>query len=282
MKKYFQIVGMISLICFSFFYTEKTSTVLKEKDEIMMELKEKSEVLKTNVTEATIEGKTIIPGFSGKQVDINGSYKNLKRIGFYNEKYVQFEEIKPKELLKNHLDKYIIAGNKKKNMVSLLFLVEENTNIENVLKIMNEKDMKATFFVDTTWFEKNSELAIGLIKQGHTFGNLSYQGDTEDSTFIWMNTVLKKVGMQEEVYCYTEEENENLLKACSMHKNYTIKPTFTLIKYPLIEVKNSLKAGSLIAIPINPTTEKELELILKYITSKGYIIEDLKTHLKES
>lgn len=282
MKKYFQIVGMISLVCFSFFYTEKTSTVLKEKDEIMMELREKSEHLKTEVIEATIGENTIIPGFSGKEVDINESYKNLKRIGFYNEKYVEFQEISPKERLKNHLDKYIIAGNKKKNMVSLLFLVEENTEIENILNVLNTKNIKATFFVDTTWFEKNSELSIQLIKEGHTIGNLNYQGDTQDSNFIWMNTVLKRIGMQEENYCYTEKENEKLLKACSMQKSYTIKPNLVLSKYPLIEVKNNLKAGSLISIPINQTTEKEIELIIQYILSKGYTIENVKNHLKES
>ena len=43
MKKTFQIIGLISLTCFSFFVTEKTATVVNNMDEIMVEIKEKTE-----------------------------------------------------------------------------------------------------------------------------------------------------------------------------------------------------------------------------------------------
>ena len=39
MKKTFQIIGLISLTCFSFFITEKTATVVNDLDEIMIEIK---------------------------------------------------------------------------------------------------------------------------------------------------------------------------------------------------------------------------------------------------
>ena len=39
MKKLFQIIGIISLMGFSFFYTEKTVSVVKEYDTIMIDIK---------------------------------------------------------------------------------------------------------------------------------------------------------------------------------------------------------------------------------------------------
>ena len=39
MKKIFQIIGLISLTCFSFFVTEKTALVVSDMDEIMIEIK---------------------------------------------------------------------------------------------------------------------------------------------------------------------------------------------------------------------------------------------------
>ncbi len=41
MKKIFQFIGLFTLICFSFFYTEKVVTVLNEQDPIMVEIENK-------------------------------------------------------------------------------------------------------------------------------------------------------------------------------------------------------------------------------------------------
>ena len=40
MRRFFEILGFLSLVCFSFFYTEKTIDVVKEVDDIMITLKE--------------------------------------------------------------------------------------------------------------------------------------------------------------------------------------------------------------------------------------------------
>ena len=41
LKKFFQLLGLTSLICFSFFYTEKVGYVVREMDSLMEEIKEK-------------------------------------------------------------------------------------------------------------------------------------------------------------------------------------------------------------------------------------------------
>lgn len=55
MKKFFEYIGMISLACFSFFFTEKTVNVVKEADNIMIEIKKAVEMNKTESIDAIIK-----------------------------------------------------------------------------------------------------------------------------------------------------------------------------------------------------------------------------------
>lgn len=280
MKKFFESLGLVALICFSFFYTEKTTSVVKELDDIMIKIKEYASDYEIEVEEAIIEGNTIIPGISGKRVDINDSYQNMRKIGTFNENYLKYEYIRPKELLKNNLDKYIIGASGNKKQVSLIFLVEERNKIKDILNILENNEIKANFFVDGNWFENNNDFIIDLISNKHIVGNLSYNRDYSNSSFIWMDTIIKKIGKQENSYCY-KTDNKKDLENCALQKDYTISPTIEIDDYPLINVKNNLKAGNIISFKINNNLIKELDLIIKYIESKDLEIVNLATLLEE-
>jgi len=280
MKKFFESLGLITLVCFSFFYTEKTTSVVKELDDIMIKIKEVASNYITEVEEAIIEGDTIIPGISGKEVDINTSYQNMRKLGTFNEKYLEYEYIRPKQLLKDNLDKYIIGTNSNKKQVSLIFLVEERNKIDDVLNILNNHEIKGNFFVDGNWFEDNNDAVIDLIENKHIVGNLSYNRDYQDSSFVWMDTIIKKIGKQTNGYCY-KTDNKKDLENCALQKDYTIAPTMEIDSYPLINVKNNLKAGNIIAFKINNSLIKELDLIIKYIKFKDLEIVNLETLLNE-
>lgn len=280
MKKFFEYLGLITLVCFSFFYTEKTTSVVKELDDIMIKIKEVAPNYNIEVKEATIKENTIIPGISGKKVDINASYQSMRKLGTFNENYLEYESIKPKELLKNNLDKYIISGNNFKKQVSLIFLVDENSKIDSLLKILDKSEIKANFFVDGAWVEENNDKVIELINNNHIVGNLSYNRDYGNSSFIWMDTIIKKIGKQNISYCY-KTDNKKDLDTCTLQKNYTIAPSLEIDDYPLINVKNNLNSGSIIAFKINNSLINELELIIKYIKSKDLEIVNLENLLSE-
>lgn len=280
MKKFFESLGLITLVCFSFFYTEKTTSVVKELDDIMIKIKEVASSHKIETEEAIIEGDTIIPGISGKEVDINTSYQNMRKLGIFSEKYLEYKYVKPKQLLKDNLDKYIIGANSNKKQVSLVFLVEERSKIDSVLEVLNNHEIKGNFFIDGNWFEKNNAIIIDLIDNKHIVGNLSYNRDYQDSSFIWMDTIIKKIGKQANSYCY-KTDNKKDLENCALQKDYTIAPTIEIDGYPLIGVKNNLKAGNIIAFKINNSLIKELDLIIKYIKSKDLEIVNLETLLNE-
>lgn len=282
MKKFFECIGMISLVCVSFFFTEKTARVVKETDEIMVEIKKASETHINKSIDAVIKEDTIIPGIYGGVIDEGKSYEKMKRVGSYQENLLVYKKIMPSISIEKNFDKYIISGNPKKNMATLLFLVKDNddtTKIENILK---QKNVKASFFVDGNWFENHNDKIYEWINKDHTVGNLSYHMDYTNSSFVWMDTIIKRVGNQQVSFCYNEKPNKEALKICAMNKNYTVRPTIVVSKSPLSEIKENLKAGSIIAFPINQTVEKELPIIIEYIKGKGYKLENLYHHLEES
>lgn len=281
MKKILKNIGLATTIILSFIISEKTALAVKEVDEIMSEIKLRQDKYKIEPQDALIEKNTIIPGLNGKQVNIEKSYQEMKKIGTFNDKYIIYNEIRPTITINNQYDKYIISGNPKKNTVSIIFKVYDNDNIDKVLTILEKNKVKANFFIDVKWLENNNENVTKLIKKGYIIGNLGKNLEYKNVEFIWMNNIINTIGKQKTNYCYSEIESIENLKECTQQKNYTIMPNIIIKKQPLIEIKKEIESGSIIALPVNETVEKELELIIKYIKSKGLKIETLPIHLSE-
>ncbi|MDD4607835.1 MAG: polysaccharide deacetylase family protein [Bacilli bacterium] len=280
MKKFFQYIGMICLVGFSFFYTEKTVSVVKELDDIMIQIKEEQNLYQLEPTSAIIDGDTIIPGIYGREIDVDKSYQKMRRLGQYHHNLLVYKKTKPEVSLSDNYDKYIIRGNKNHKMVSLIFIVNNNDDINKVLSILNKKKIKGNFFITSEWFSNNNGLTISLIEQGHNIGNLGSDFDYQSSEYIWMDTIIKKIGKQKKLFCY-KTDNKKDLETCSQNKNYTVAPNIVVNNYPLIEVKDKLASGSMIAFQVNSSIERELELIINYIESKDLKIVNLIELLEE-
>jgi len=279
MKKAFQMIGLISLTCFSFFVTEQTATVVSDMDEIMIEIKAKKNEYKSNSIDAIINDNTIIPGVNAKEVNINKSYKIMKNNGYFSDKLFVYDYTKPNISLSDNIDKYIIKGNPSKRMVSLIFLVEKDEDITDIVNILNNYNAKATFFVNYNWFSNNNELAGELIKQGHIVSPL--MNDYRDSNFEWMDMVLKKINKQSVGFCYNINDNKDNLDECILKNNYTIKPIEISEKTPLVDIKQKLESGSLLALKVNSQVKKELSTIIIHIKSKGYNLVNLQDNVLE-
>ena len=111
---------------------------------------------KVNPVDATIVKNTIIPGLQGREVNIESSYKKMKEQGVFNPSFFVYEEIDPDNRLENHQDKYIILGNSNKNMVSLLFVLDNNRYLEQLDKILTNKETTASFFIYYSYLINNS------------------------------------------------------------------------------------------------------------------------------
>ena len=280
MKKFFQIIGITSLACFSFIFTEKTAITLRDNDQLMKVIKEESISYKVESSNAILNDKTIIPGINGKSVNNNKSYDNMKRFGEFNENMLIYDVIFPEISIKNIYNKYVVGGNPKKNMVSLLLKIDSSDDVNEVINIL-EPNTPINFFIDGKWLENNEHNLKRLTDLNYNIGNLSYNNNYSDSNFVWIKTIINKYSKQENSYCYLEVENDEALNICSLQKSYTIIPSIVVKNNPLIEVKTALKSGDIISLELNSKAMQELPLIIKYVKSKGYVLASLDDHLSE-
>jgi hypothetical protein len=268
MKKYFEVIGFVTLAIFSFYFTSKTSTVIKNTDNIMIKIKEDMNNMKTDPVDAIIDDDTIIPGISGREVDISKSYDVMKKIGTYKDNLLVYKKIKPNISISNIYNKYIISGNPNRNQVTLIFKVDES-NLNLLMSILKENRVRANIFT----VDKMDDSILSLVREGHNIGTIS------NST--WASTLVDKIANQKYNYCYLEEEDKEVLDICSMNKSYTVIPSIITKSTPTLTIKKDIKSGSIISMDVNKTLLKELEYIIKYIKFKGYDIVTLETLLDE-
>src|SRR5574344_1379731 len=244
MKKFFSALGLLTLICFSFFYTAKTVSVVKEIDNIMLEIKNVQDNYYIKPVDAIIKNNTIIPGISGVSVDIDKSYYKMKKYGTFNKKLLVFKNIKHNISLSDNKDKHIIKGNTSINKVSLIFKI--NGNLNEVDSIIKKNEIYVNYRVNVNDAnDKNNYI-------------------TDD---VWSNTMLIKNNQKN---CYSEID-----KKC-----YKIK-TNIISNQPLKNTKKVLTNGSIIEFEANSLILKEIDLVIKYIKSKGYTIVTLDELISE-
>ena len=277
MKNIIQVLGIVLLFLMSIFYTEEAVVVVRQLDDMMIEINKIKDKYKIEPIDAIITNDSIIPGLEGREVDENKSYLNMKRIGEFNENLLEYKIIKPKISLQNNFQKYIISGNLKKNTVSLLFIVDLEDDVYSIEEILNEKNIKASFFVNEDWIDKNN-VALNKLSNEHILG---VNVKNKEKKFTWINTVIKELNNQKNNYCYLEEKNKDSLNLCSKYKNYTIIPNIVVKNNPLKEVKENLVNGAIISFKINDVVIDELSTIINYISAKGYNIVSLEEHLNE-
>ena len=123
MKQGFQVLGIITLLVGSFWYSKEVDTVAKLSDDLLEEIKVQAPSYKKEVILPVITKDTIIPGLNGREVDINESYQKMREIGYYDAKMLQYRKIKISDVLSKHQDKYIISGNGHKYSIALIFKV---------------------------------------------------------------------------------------------------------------------------------------------------------------
>ena len=115
-----------------------------------------------------------IPGYNGLEIDVESTYRNALLAPKEPIKLV-YRQIEPKVSLNELGAEPIYRGNPAKPMVSLMINVAwGNQYIVPMLDILDEENVKATFFLDGSWLSKNPELATEMLKRGHEMENHAY------------------------------------------------------------------------------------------------------------
>ncbi len=273
LKKIVQVALACFLICFSFYYTEKSVNLVKYTDPIMKEIKKNAKEYKVEVNNAVVSEDEVLPGYNGLEVDYENSYQAMKRIGEYDKDSIVLKEIKPEISIHDNYDKYIIKGNYLKDTVGLVFLLNENTDIDKIMDVLDKKLVTATFITTNKYLEDHPKEIYELAKCDY---EVQLQVKNDDELVLARNT-LKNIINYSGDYCYLDEKDKAVLEICKNAKMHSVLPTFSVTSFK--SLKENLESGAI--IKINENEIKELSTIINYIKQRGYTLENLTYLLSE-
>lgn len=279
MKKIIKLTGLVAIIVFSFFYTDKVVEVVREKDSLMIKLESVKDLYKVEAEEAKINKDTIIPGINGRDINIEKSYKKMRELGIFNKDLIDYNITTPKEKLTDNKDKYIISGNSRKQMVSIVFIVDSNKYLEEVEDIANSKEVILNYFVTYEYLLNNSTKITKLTNR--EIYNYGASGNYTPDNLIFANNFISRITKNNAIYCLTKNKDKKLIDLCSNNELYTIYPNIIIDNNPYSEVKEQLKSGSIILMELNNNTKTELGIIIDYIRGKGLKIGGLSSLINE-
>lgn len=278
LKKLIRVTLILLLSVFSFYYTNKSIELIREKDPIMKTIKGTNEKYNIKAVNAEVKDNTIIPGLTGKEIDYEKTYTNMKQYGAYNEILTTLKDIEPTVSVNDYYDKYIISGNPIKRSVALIFKVEEKSPKE-IINILKNNNVTATFFIDGLYLENNTEEVV--LMKSHELELLSYNRDYDEMFFSSSKDYLESLTNKKLKYCYSEYEKEEVINLCQKLKLHTIIPTISIDKSLFKEIKEKLVNSAIISIQVSENTKKELDTTIKYIKSRGYSLKSLEDLLSE-
>ena len=279
MKNIIKTIGLFALIGFSFFYTDKVIEVIREEDEIMINLTSVIDIYKVDSVNATIVGNTIIPGLKGRTINITKSYNRMKINGLFNKNLIVYDNVLPNISIEKYKDKFIVKGNNNKQMISLIFILNNDKYFNQINDILKNKETVANYFVDYTYLINNSTMIKEI--ETHEFYSYGSNGEYTPDNLLFSNNLLSRITGNNAIYCLSSDMNKDVLNLCSKNNLYTITPTIIGDKNPYTMVKNNLSSGSIILLSMNSETINELSTIIDYIRGKGFKIGTLSTLLSE-
>lgn len=274
LKKVIKVSGVLILVGFSFFYTEKVTKIAREKDPIMIEIRNVKDGLTVSSVDPIINDDEYIMGINGCKIDVEESFSKMKNVGEFKEELLVMSEIKNKEKL---TDKYIISGNKILKNTSIIFLVRDDIS-DNLLNYLSSKGVSANFFIDGEFLEKDL-ITTKFIAEKNNIYYYGNDGKYDDEYMLYNNNLISLNGKNESNFCLLEKKNKDVLNLCSDYEMKTIKAEF--IKENIYtKVKENLSNGSIIVLDTNDI--EEVKASINYIISSGYNIVTLDKLLDES
>ena len=278
-KRTFKLLGLFLLLLFSFIYTDNVFKEARKTDPVMKKIKIYKRENDIKPTEPTILGDEMIIGLTGLEVDLKKSYKNMKSNDMFDDKNVIYKEKKPKINLSNTYDYYIKKGNQSTKAISIIFKVNKDSDVDNIISILRNNNLSITFFVDGLWIKKNTDKAFLMNELGCEIYNLGYDGKYEKNMIEITNNLIESITLKKSNYCLIEAKDENIKQLCKSKKMHTIIPT--VINPNISELKKYIEKGNIIVYDIDLFDYSKFNLMSKIITSRGYVINKLSNTINE-
>lgn len=279
MSKIIKYIGLLTLVMFSFFYTDKVAHVVKMNDSLMSEIKSVKDNYTVNSIDGVINNNTIVPGINGRSMNIDKSYKKMREKGIFDKDFVIYDKVIPKNNLNNNKDKFIISGNSIKNMVSIVFVLDDDIYLDKINNSVSSKDVIINYFVDYKYLISNSTKIKELVNsEVYNYGN---DGLYTPDNVLFANNLISRIRNNDAIYCLVNFKDYDVLKLCSSNNLYTILPNIFIKNDAYSKVKKEIKSGSIVMVEVNNSNIVELGIIIDYISGKGLKIVGLSELLSE-
>jgi hypothetical protein len=216
-------------------YVEVNNVVLSSINEYALEYDRKC-------IEGEINEYGIVLSFSGKLVDKNKSYSNMKG-GLFNKELIEYKKDNCILNKEDNLDKYIISGNKIDNNISIVIDVVNNKSYESMISILNKYNLKSNLLVSDS-FTGSGDV---LLYKGKNIKEFKNKHDS--------------------FYCTGE-----IIDICKKEKINTIRIMNYIDDNLFFNIKKFLNNGNIIFIKESSNNLSEFEIVINYIKSRGFNI----------
>ncbi|WP_409978353.1 polysaccharide deacetylase family protein [Anoxybacteroides tepidamans] len=155
---------------------EKSIEASKASDKLYMEIQTKAKQYEIPPQNAVVDRVwKAIPGYNGLKVNVEASYKNMKKDGIFDERKLVYQQVPPAVHLEDLPPAAIYRGNPEKPMVAFLINVAwGNEYIPKMLEILKKYHVQATFFLEGRWVKNYPDMAKMIVDAGQEIGNHSY------------------------------------------------------------------------------------------------------------
>ena len=253
--KYYKIVGLMSLLVFSFYLTDFATDIAINSNPIMQVIKKSKNKYSCQSVNAVIKDNTIIPGIKGKIVNEMDSFLNMRDFGSFNSNYLVYDYIKPDISIEDNYDKVIISSNPSKRNISIL--INNNKEIYDYLKDNNINYTKLIKYDDSIDYSENINI------------------ESNKEKYLDLNTLLNKKNKLVNI-CLLDYSN---IDVCIKKKYYIIKPNI-ILNNNLSKKLNEIKKGSIILISDELKLDN-FKIFINYIKNKDLKIVYLSELIKE-
>ena len=278
-KNTIKLVSLFLLLLLSFIYTDKVFNEARSNDPLMKEVISYKRAHDVKPVEPKIKDDEMILGMSGLIINKEKSYKNMKEDDSFNKQKLVYDKTKPNTSIDKTYDYYITNGISK-NMVSIIFKVNNSTNVSELLSLLAKTNVTVNFFIDGSYLEKNVETAFSMVNLNSEIYNLGYDNKYSKSMISVTNNLIESITLKDSLFCLNEVKNDNYKDICASKKMLTLSPK--LVNPSITDLKKDLSKGVMIVYDLDEFDTSKFNFIINVIESRGYKIKGLSKLINEN
>lgn len=278
-KNTIKLFSLFLLLLLSFIYTDKVFNEARGNDPLMKEVISYKKAHDVKPVEPKIKDDEMILGMSGLIINEEKSYKNMKEDDTFNKQKLVYDKKNPNTSITKTYDYYITNGISK-NMVSIIFKVNNSTNVSELLSLLAKTNVTVNFFIDGSYLEKNVETAFSMVNLNSEIYNLGYDNKYSKSMISVTNNLIESITLKDSLFCLNEVKNDNYKDICASKKMLTLSPK--LVNPSITDLKKDLSKGVMIVYDLDEFDTSKFSFIINVIESRGYKIKGLSKLINEN